>query len=307
MRAVVCNLCGCDDWRLRYPAVGPRTGELECDAFRCTCNDYGAHGRIVECRRCGYVYANPRPDAAELGALYAAVQDETYVQERAGRERTFERHLRSLEAFTGPGAGRSLLDVGAYTGVFVAVAGRAGWQAWGLEPSRWAAEVAQEQGLAVLPGSLETADLNGRRFAAVTLWDVIEHLDDPAAGLNRAYQLLQPGGVLAVHTMDISSPTARLLGARWPWLMQMHLHYFSGRTLAEMVRRHGFELLGLRPQGRYLSLRYLVSRLRPYSAPAGRALAGLVARAGLEDVAVPVNFGDLITAFASRPAGRDPG
>ena len=35
-----------------------------------------------------------------------------------------------MEQFTGPAAGRTLLDVGAYTGVFVEIAAQHGWDAW---------------------------------------------------------------------------------------------------------------------------------------------------------------------------------
>ena len=63
---------------------------------------------------------------------------------------TFTKHLKELQKVTGLGQGKKFLDVGAYIGVFVEVAREHGWDATGVEPSEWAAKLAQEQGLPVL-------------------------------------------------------------------------------------------------------------------------------------------------------------
>ena len=79
--------------------------------------------------------------------------------------------------------------------------------------------------------------------------------------LEKAYDLLKPGGFVAVHTMDIDSLAAKVMGRRWPWLMDMHIHYFSKRTLAEMLEAVGFEVVWIGAEGRYLSLGYLATRI----------------------------------------------
>jgi SAM-dependent methyltransferase len=301
MISVPCNLCQRDDWELRFPATVQQMDAPIVDAYRCTCSAYGSHPQIVQCRHCGYVYANPRWPAEDLVDAYASVEDETYVLERAGREKTFASHLRALEKISGPGQNRPLLDVGAYIGIFVEVARAAGWSACGLEPSRWAVDVARQSGLPVIEGTLEAAELEDKQFDVITLWDVIEHLDDPSADLARLYPMLRPDGLLVVHTMDVDSLMARLMGQRWPWFMDMHLHYFSRRTLAEMLEKNGYEVVSVGPEGRYLSLGYLASRVTGISRPIGRAMAWVIDRLGLTHTTVPVNFGDLMTAYARRP------
>ncbi len=301
MKYVCCNLCGRDDWRVRFPETMNSAAAPNVSAFRCTSNSYGHHPQIVQCRHCGYVYANPRWDGEELIHAYEAVEDETYVHERAGRELTFRKHLQHLEKHVGPADGRSLLDVGAYIGVFVEVALEAGWQALGIEPSAWAVSVATARGLPVTQGTQETIRQAGRQFDVLTMWDVIEHLDDPAGELEASFKLLKPGGYLAVHTMDIDSLAARLLGERWPWLMDMHIHYFSQDTLAQMLRAIGFEVVWSGAQGRYLRLGYLASRVKGMNDTAGRLANGVVSRLKLAQLAAPVNFGDLFTVYARRP------
>ncbi len=166
----------------------------------------------------------------------------------------------------------------------------------------WAAAEAQRRGLAVHAGTLESAALPPESFDVVTMWDVIEHLADPTTELASARRLLRPGGWLVVHTMDIGSPVARLMGARWPWLMDMHLYYFNRRTLPAMIAGHGFDIVWQGAQGRYLRLGYLASRVGGLHAGLGRAARRAIDGLGLGAAAVPVNFGDLITCIGRRVA-----
>lgn len=296
-----CNLCEKDDWRLRYPATGKNSAELSVDAFRCTSPEYGSHPQIVQCNNCGHIYANPRWTGLELLEAYGAVEDETYIFERSGREKTFIKHLGEIEKFIGPASGRQLLDVGAYTGIFVDIACKDGWQAIGVEPSDWATGEAVTQGIPVFQGTLESPELDGRQFDVITMWDVIEHVDDPSAELARCYELLKPGGMIVIHTMDVSSFTAMLMGRRWPWLMDMHVHYFSRKTMRQFLEKNHFEVFWEGTQGRYLSLGYLVSRITGISSSIGRAVGKVVKFVKMQEVLVPVNFGDLFTVYARRP------
>lgn len=298
---VQCNLCGADDYVVRFPATLQPQEKIEVDAFSCTNPGYGHHAQVVQCRQCGHVYANPRWSGDEILQAYTAVTDQTYVQERAGRELTFQKHLRAMEKRVGQANGRSLLDVGAYIGVFVETAAEAGWQACGVEPSAWAAALAQQQGLNVIHGTQDAPELAGQQFDVVTMWDVIEHVADPSGEIGKAYGLLKPGGWVVIHTMDITSLVARLMGARWPWLMDMHIHYFSQKTLRKMLEKNGFQVVWSGAEGRYLRLNYFVSRVAALNRPLGRLVGWVVNGLNLGHVAIPVNFGDLFTVYARKP------
>jgi ubiquinone/menaquinone biosynthesis C-methylase UbiE len=300
MRHVVCNLCGADDAVVRYPSTIDGEADGDWRAFRCTHSGYGKHHTIVQCRRCGLVYTDPVPDSRELVSAYQAVEDPLYVEERIGRVLTFEHHLRPLERMAGAPAGRPLLDVGCYTGVFVEIAGEHGWEAWGVEPSRWAVEQARARDLRVEQGTLQSAALPEGGFDVITMWDVIEHVPDPRQTLESAGRLLGPGGLVVIHTIDIDSAFARLMGRHWPWLMEMHLFYFSRKTMRAMLESCGFEVLSDRPQGRYLRLGYLMSRLRAALPIVGVPGEWLVKHLRMRGLALPVNLGDLFTAYARK-------
>ena len=299
---ISCNLCGSTESTELYPATIPY-GDIPTnwDAYRCTSAGYGLHHTIVRCAECGLVFTNPRWLGGTILSSYEAVEDPLYVQEREGRVLTFQRHLKPLHAIAGLPENRRLLDVGCYSGIFVEIAAAAGWDAWGVDPSSWAVAEARKTGLQVVDGTLSTAGFEDEVFDVITMWDVIEHVGDPSAELGHAFRLLKPGGFLVVHTMNIDSLFAKAMGARWPWLMEMHLFYSSRSTLRRMVDKTGFRVISVAPQGRYTRLSYLVTRVRALSRPVAWAMQHLIEMFGLGGFAIPINLGDLVTLYARKP------
>jgi len=302
MEFVCCNLCGSNDSLLLYPStIDPVNTIEDYSAFRCTSTGYGRHYAIVQCQQCGLVYANPRKNGMEVLEKYVKVEDPLYFEERQGRVITFGKHLRPLHYVTGPPNGRTLLDIGAHIGVFVEVANKAGWKAVGIEPSHWSVEIARQAGIELIEGTLVSSGLPDNYFDVVTLWDVIEHLSDPMTELKHVFRVLKPGGWVVIHTMNIESVFARLMGSKWPWLMEMHLYYFSARTLRCLLETIHFQWKISQPQGRYLRLGYLVSRLKPFSYNLMTMLDKLIKTVHLDSMPVAINLGDLITVYAQKP------
>jgi hypothetical protein len=67
-----------------------------------------------------------------------------------------------------------------------------------------------------------------------------------------------------------------------------------------MLATCGFEVISDKPQGRFLRLGYLTNRLGALFPPVGRPAEWLVTQLGLRGLAVPVNLGDLFTAYARK-------
>jgi 2-polyprenyl-3-methyl-5-hydroxy-6-metoxy-1,4-benzoquinol methylase len=238
----------------------------------------------------------PRPSEDELVRAYAGVEDPVYLSEKENRYLTFRRAVRIL----GPADGRRLLDVGAYCGIFVDVAREAGFSAEGLELSRWAASQARSLGLVIHEQTLSERAAAGESYDVITMWDVIEHLADPRRELTAALALLRPGGRIHVSTIDASSLVARVLGARWPWLMHMHLCYFDRQNLAALLESVGFRVLERRNYTHTVSAGYLLRKVAasfPALAPVVRAASIVIP----PKLAVPVSLGDNMVVTAERP------
>jgi dolichol-phosphate mannosyltransferase len=299
MESVPCNICGSTQFLVLFVGNPRRSETRHAETFRCTSEGHGDFTNIVQCRDCGLIYETPRERETTIEDQYSHVDDPTYEREVGGRIRTFAKLLDRLESFTRRGR---LVDIGCYTGVFLDLARQRGWQSHGIEPSAWAAHKAQEKGLNVINSPFRKAGLTPESFDAVTLWDVIEHLHDPLGELRAVHQILRPGGVLAMSTMDTHSLYARLMGRRWPWYMRMHFYYFTRDSMTRMLRAAGFEVLSIERHKRIVSLRYFVAKgssLVPGLGRLGRALAAPFGR-----FYITVDLGDIMNIFAVRPAAK---
>ena len=289
-----CLLCGEIRLSLRHPARG-EASPLDGGAWRCTSFGHRHHPPIYGCEGCGLLFQWPMPPPEELERAYAGVVDPLYMAERDNRLLTFRKVIRAL----GAPEGRRLLDVGAYCGYFLEVARERGFRAEGLELSHWAAEHARSRGFPVHREPLEERALSGDRYQVLTMWDVVEHLPDPREELEAAHRLLVPGGRLFLSTIDTGSLVARLLGARWPWLMDMHLVYFDRPTISALLEEAGFRVLDIGTYSHTVSAGYLLRKIGA-SFPALGALTRALSRVLPTAWPVPVNLGDNMLVSAER-------
>jgi SAM-dependent methyltransferase len=144
---------------------------------------------------------------------------------------------------------RTLLDLGAHVGRLMALAAGRGWEAEGVElnPST-AAHAARATGLPVHRMDAARLSATGRRWAAVTLIDVLEHIPQPVVALAAARGVLEPGGWIAVKVphgrvqLRKEALRARLRPGSRPTVADnlVHVSHFGVRSLALALRRAGF-------------------------------------------------------------------
>lgn len=224
LTSVSCNLCGEDRARVLFVRWGLP---------------------VVRCTRCGLVYVNPRPAPQSAKDRYTEAYFKVeYVpsiplgQHGEGSLHYHFERLAPLRPYKREGR---ILDVGCATGFFLAGAREDGWTPYGVEISTYAVEYARrELGLDNITTSI--GDFPEGYFDAITLWETMEHLDDPLGYLERVYPLLRRGGVLAVSTPNLDSLCFWLIGGKWwPIMPFEHLYYFTPKTMKKMLARAGFE------------------------------------------------------------------
>jgi SAM-dependent methyltransferase len=258
---------------------------------------YGhAMSDIARCAACGHMQLETMPDRPSLEEAYSGESEAAYVEEQRGQRATAARALARIERHVSPGA---LCDLGCWVGFLLAEARDRGWETLGVEPSRFASAYARERlGLDVRTGTLDDTDLPDGAFDAVVMGDVIEHLPDPHAELERVAGLLRPRGVVHLALPDAGSRMARALGARWWSVLPTHVHYFTRASLARLLDRAGFvvEWVGTAPKA--FSVEYYAGRLEGYSPAAARAATGALRAAGLADRLVCPDFRDRMAVVA---------
>ncbi len=190
---------------------------------------------LLRCVRCGTAVtsgnASPRlhesgayrPGAPRLSRLAAPVL------------RSFDRRrLAMLRPLLDPGA--RVLDAGAGRGRFVATARAAGLDAFGIEPWLRGAAPADVSRVSIEAAEIETGSLD-----AVTIWHVLEHLDDPGAALARISDWLAPRGALLVGVPNLASWQARIGGPQWYHLdVPRHRVHFTPPGVSALLSAHGF-------------------------------------------------------------------
>lgn len=244
--------------------------------FSPSCHRVGEHGDLYRCGDCGTVHQALLPRGWELHNLYRAMSDERYLSEEAGRRRTARRLLDLLAGHVPRGR---LLQVGCGYGLLLDEARRRGYEVEGVELSAEAVRHARERlGLPVEEIALEDAALEGERYDAVLMVDVLEHLDEPVVALERLSALLRPGGALLVVTPDPASLVARAAGSRWWCYIPSHVCLIPRKTLHELIRGCGMAVVEDVPSVHSFTFAYWLAGLSERGGWIGNAVAYVAAR-----------------------------
>ena len=179
-------------------------------------------------------------------------------------------------------------DIGCGCGMMLLDLRSAGFEAVGVDSSPRALDYCRRRGAEVVEGSLpDGLPLPTQSVDAVLLLAVLEHVDEDAASLRSAVELVRPGGVVIATV-----PAYRFL-----WTRRDEFHHHKRR-----YSRAGFRaVLGAHPQGRTVLASFMNSVLFPM-ALADRLLRRWFPQkkaATLRLPPMPVNWA-LGTAFASE-------
>ncbi len=248
-----------------YKAGG---GGLMVKAGKFSCNVCGhrAHtllyrkefGRLFQCERCGLVrltrLRSYSPVPTVYGRNYFGRSSTTKRAGEGGYQDYFgvesERRSRVHMAFAAllqsvRRRGSSALDVGCGNGHFLYWLRRHGWRAEGLEVSAYAARRARERsGAEIHVGDIRTfaqGPTSRSRYDLITLFDVLEHMEDPVRDLSLLRSMLTRGGRVFISTPQFGGTMSTAQGANYFQFKPDHLYYFSSSNLGLALRKAGFD------------------------------------------------------------------
>ncbi len=247
----------------------------------------------------------PLPSDASLVERYDAEHDAGKWQAIFDAAPQADRVRRSQRLTQLLGAGRSgrrVLDVGCGDGGFLDAAADDGWSTVGVEISWSAVHRASSRHLRAV-ATFEAIDACPH-FDAVTFWDVLEHVPDPAEFVRQAVRRLRPGGLVALSMPNGRGTEALVQGASWRFhelAVFGHLLHAAPGPLRLMLRARGLDVVHEETLGS-VDLRALVDNWRVGSSRRAAEwlldkMSGVLARG-----AVPLGAGNTIEMVARVPA-----
>lgn len=212
---------------------------------------------IVSCSVCELRYLSPRPTFEALGSHYPSdyfiyqTPEELPAFTRP-MTRLFARHrwsesIARLEKVTGPlQPDTKVIDVGCgLNDYLVTLQQLRGIQGVGIDfKPEAAAYVRDTLKMPVFAGTLQDAKFADGAFDIVTMNEYLEHEPSPREVLREARRITAKGGHLSIEIPCVESLPARVFGSRWSQVdAPRHLIHFTHKTLADMLRRSGYELV----------------------------------------------------------------
>lgn len=266
---------------------------------------------IVTCVECGTLRVEPLPPFDERRAAFtddyplfdwALGRKRADVEERVGR---FMPQIAEINRRQRPGR---LLDVGCGDGYFMLGMQTRGWEVRGIELHEGVAGYAREElGLDVTAGAEHEVDWEGP-YDCITLFGVLEDVDDPNACLKRCHDNLADDGLLVVQTHNIESWEARFFGPDWFNIeAPRHVWHFSPATLGRLLAKNGFHQEALMHYGTaYVTERSIENRRhRPFpSSILDRALRKLAVVPAAK-LTPRLGQGIMIEAYCRKGEGGD--
>lgn len=216
---------------------------------------------LAQCADCETLFHENILDAASLEVLYSAWIDEDQidaltetVDARTPSAIQFEnatkhvRHIVRLNRLLGKQFGKGsgpwrLLDFGCGAAEFLKHASLFGFRTWGVDFSTTRADQALSQHISIIPSLHAYREDSNEPVHAITLFQVLEHLDQPRKTLFELSEVLIDGGILIVEVPDCSTDAVgapRSFDEFRNVHPLEHINAFTPDSLTRLVESTGF-------------------------------------------------------------------
>jgi 2-polyprenyl-3-methyl-5-hydroxy-6-metoxy-1,4-benzoquinol methylase len=138
-----------------------------------------------------------------------------------------------------------ILDIGCGAGVFLKMAHNSGWPICvGVDPNENYSKIyAESKGVQYIQGTLEKLDEYniGSNYDCISMWSVLEHMNDPKKVVEKLSLILVPDGVIFILVPNLDSLATRLMRQLSPTFAWKHPNYFCKESLVTLMDNGGFK------------------------------------------------------------------
>ncbi|MEW7289560.1 class I SAM-dependent methyltransferase [Aquimarina sp. 2304DJ70-9] len=233
--------------------------------FFIECKDFTVSGKkfqLLHDDQLEMLITTPKPNDSDLGMYY---QSEDYISHTDSKRSLFEKLYHIVKTYSlnkkitlitklNRNTGE-LLDIGAGTGDFLALAQKKGWRTKGIEPNDHAKKLAKQKGVDL---ESESNKFDSEQFDIITMWHVLEHISGLENQIKELNRLLKPGGHIVVAVPNFKSYDAQYYKSFWAaYDVPRHLWHFSKKAIRILFENEGLYLektLPMRFDSFYVSL-----------------------------------------------------
>jgi MoaA/NifB/PqqE/SkfB family radical SAM enzyme/SAM-dependent methyltransferase len=215
---------------------------------------YDIEWQAVKCKKCGFIYTDPRPTMECMLKYfypedYVCYQQDqlprfTHAANQANRDYGMKVIKEEIEKLLeNPRAGR-ILDVGCAHGqILEYLRKRTNWELVGVEPVASVAEEAKLVGAEIHVSTLENAQLPSNSFDVVLMSHVLEHVENPDRTVREVFRILKPEGSLLAFMPDHDGEDRKAFGNLWwGYHLPRHLYHFDYISISQLLEQRGFEI-----------------------------------------------------------------
>lgn len=205
---------------------------------------------IHECTSCGLLFTEPRPDNAHIGSYYKSENYYSHQENNKGfipklYEKVKSVNLKSkCKMATKEISIGKVLDIGCGVGDFLHSMEARGWETTGIEPSEDAINIARKRTKAQLYSPPEIVELQDESFDLITMWHVLEHVEDLRNETKQLQRLLKKGGRLILALPNFKSYDGQHYKEKWAaYDVPRHLSHFCKISVSNIFSNSELSLI----------------------------------------------------------------
>ncbi|WP_430928286.1 class I SAM-dependent methyltransferase [Polaribacter marinivivus] len=187
---------------------------------------------------------------------------------QAVKKITLKRKLKLINSFNTKS--KKVLDVGAGTGDFLKVCKMNSWEIFGSEPDSGARNIAAKKGVNL---EKDLSKFQNQQFDVITLWHVLEHVENLQEYITTLKSLLTENGRLIIAVPNFKSYDAIMYKEFWAAFdVPRHLWHFSKTSISKLFSYENMKvekILPMKFDAYYVALlseKYKHKKSKPFSA-----------------------------------------